>query len=75
MSTVVIHNRPSLLSRMAWTAALSIGGYFLARVLGLDPFILLAWDAVREAVPAFLDGLQTMTDIVRSAASHWGARK
>lgn len=70
MSTVVIHNRPSIIRRLTWSALFAICGYILARILGFEPLILIVFDALKDAAPAFLDGLHSTADVIRKAAGN-----
>ncbi|KIC68699.1 hypothetical protein [Pseudarthrobacter phenanthrenivorans] len=68
MSTVVIHNRPSILGRLFWMAVIGVGGYFLAEAVHCESVYGALWETVKETIPALLDGFRVTLDAIRNAA-------
>lgn len=67
MSTIVIHKRPSLLSRVLWSVAIMVGGYFLAQFAHCESVPQALWETLKEVVPAFLNGVHMIVDAIRNA--------
>ncbi|WP_018771407.1 hypothetical protein [Arthrobacter sp. 162MFSha1.1] len=67
MSTIVIQNRPSLLGRILIGVTVAIVVSVILKHLGYEPPISALWDALKEVVPAFLDGVHTIVNAVRNA--------